>query len=326
MDNAAEHARVPARTVNCEALSKGQATAGPKRFTFMRERGGGTERSRSRSFEAEKSLSGRPDDQRAPNAERDAGIVEAVLLDVDGTLLDSNDAHAQAWSDAFREAGLEIGSETVRPLIGMGSDKLLPKLTGIDAESERAKLLIDRRKEIFAKTYLPVVRPFPKARDLLERMRADGLRLVVATSASEDELRGLLAALGAEWIIDDATNSSEVERSKPDPDIVRAAIDKAGVSPERCVMLGDTPYDVEAATRSRVRVVGLRCGGWGDDDLRGAAEIHDDPAGLLSRYEESLIGRGVRGAREAVSGTRSNERPSGASQERPGSDHERRSD
>jgi phosphoglycolate phosphatase-like HAD superfamily hydrolase len=148
------------------------------------------------------------------------------------------------------------------------------------------------------------VRPFPQATDLLARMRADGLRLVVATSASEEELAGLLRALGAEWLREEATSSSDAERSKPDPDIVRVAIDKAGVGPERCVMLGDAPYDVEAATRSRVRILALRCGGWGDEDLRGAAEIYDDPASLLAGYDDSPIGRGTRAAAGPVSGDR----------------------
>ena len=238
-------------------------------------------------------MTGRADDQRAePNVAGDERV-EAVLLDIDGTLLDSNDAHAQAWSDALKEAGFEIGSEVVRPLIGMGADKLLPQLTGLDPKSERGKPLVERRKEIFAKEYLPSVRPFPKARELLERLRDDGLRLVVATSASEDELHGLLAALGAEWLVDDKTTSSDAKRSKPDPDIVRVALDKAGASPDRCVMLGDTSYDVEAATRASVKVVALRCGGSGDDDLRGAAEIYDDPAQVLERYAATLIGRGA---------------------------------
>jgi len=222
------------------------------------------------------------------------GAIDAVLLDVDGTLLDSNDAHAQAWSDTLREAGYEVGSETVRPLIGMGGDKVLPQLTGLDAEEGEGKRLVERRKEIFAKEYLPSVRPFPGARDLLDRMRADGLRLVVATSASEDELRGLLHALGAEWLLDEATSSSDADRSKPDPDIVRVALDKAGTGPARCVMIGDTPYDVEAATRAGVKIIGLRCGGWGDAELRGAAAVYDDPAELIEQYTSSLIGSGVR--------------------------------
>ena len=260
-------------------------------------------------------MTGRADDRPAsPNAAADrdlGGIVEAVLLDIDGTLLDSNDAHAQAWSDALKEAGFEIGSEVVRPLIGMGADKLLPKLTGIDPTSEQGKPLVERRKEIFAKEYLPSVRPFPKARELLERMRDDGLRLVVATSASEDELHGLLEASGAEWLVDAMTTSSGAKRSKPDPDIVRVALDKADASPDRCVMLGDTSYDVEAATRSAVKVVAVRCGGSGDDDLRGAAEIYDVPAAVLARYAETLIGRGVwRGSEHKDRpGTRTEPRP-----------------
>jgi HAD superfamily hydrolase (TIGR01509 family) len=226
----------------------------------------------------------------------------AVLLDIDGTLLDSNDAHAQAWSDALREAGHDIGSEVVRPLIGMGGDKLLSKLTGLDPEEGEGKRLVERRKAIFAKEYLPSVRPFPGARDLLDRMRADGLRLVVATSASDEELDGLLHALGAEWLAPKATSSSDADRSKPDPDIVHVAMKKAGAAPSECVMIGDTPYDVEAATRAGVRIIGVRCGGWGDDELRGAAEVFDDPAALLARYESSLIAKGVRARAASGSG------------------------
>jgi HAD superfamily hydrolase (TIGR01509 family) len=226
-------------------------------------------------------------------------VIEAVLLDVDGTLVDSNDAHAQAWCDTFKEAGLEIGSETVRPLIGMGSDKLLPKLTGIDAESDQGKRLVERRKEVFLKEYLPAIQPFARTRELLERCRAEGYTLVVASSASEEELRGLLHVVGAEWLLDDATSSDDAERSKPDPDIVRAAVDKAGVGPASCVMLGDTPYDVAAATRAGVPIIGVRSGGWGDEDLRGAIEIFDDTKHLLAHYEESVLGRrGVRRERE----------------------------
>jgi HAD superfamily hydrolase (TIGR01509 family) len=221
----------------------------------------------------------------------DATPLEAVLLDIDGTLLDSNDAHAQAWSDALREAGFDIGSEVVRPLIGMGGDKLLPDLTGIDAESEGGKRLIERRKEIFAKEYLPAVRPFPNANDLLDRLRADGLKLVVATSASDDELHGLLEALGDKSLLEDATSSSDADRSKPDPDIIHAAVAKAETSAAACVMLGDTPYDVEAATKGGVQIIALRCGGWGDDSLAGAAEVHDDPKAVLEHYDETLIGR-----------------------------------
>ena len=143
---------------------------------------------------------------------------------------------------------------------------------------------------------------------------------MVATSASEDELGSLLKALGAEWLVDGATTSGDVERSKPDPDIVAVAADKAGVGRERCVMLGDTKYDIEAARGARVRVVAVRCGGSGDDELRGAAEIYDDPAEVWMRYAETLIGRGARAAGGAVG----NVAPSG--RKKAGSDEQRRSE
>ena len=168
------------------------------------------------------------------------------------------------------------------------------------------KRLIERRTEIFAKEYLPTIRPFSKAREMLERLRADGFKLVVATSANDDDLRGLLRTLGAEWLLEDATSSSDADRSKPDPDIVRAAVDKTGVGPASCLMIGDTPYDVAAATRAGVRIIGLRCGGWGDEDLKGAIAIHDDPAELLARYDQVGLfgGAGARRGRETAQGGR----------------------
>lgn len=247
---------------------------------------------------------------RADARSTDVVPLEAVLLDIDGTLIDSNDAHAQAWSDALREAGFEIGSEVVRPLIGMGGDKLLPELTGIDAESEGGKRLTERRKEIFAKEYLPAIRAFPNATDLLDKLRSEGLKLVVATSASGDELKGLLEALGDKSLLEDATSSSDAERSKPDPDIIHAAVSKAEVSAAACVMLGDTPYDVEAATKGGVQIIAVRCGGWGDESLAGAAEVYDDPKALLEKYSETLIGRRLaQGATPSVSHARAAERP-----------------
>lgn len=242
-------------------------------------------------------MTGRADDRAGPNA-AGGGAIEAVLLDIDGTLLDSNDAHAQAWSDALREAGREIGSEAVLPLVGMGSDKLLPKLTGIEADSEEGKRLVERRMEIFEKVYLPAIRPFPGARALLERMRQDGLRLVVATSANDRELSGLLGVLGARWLIDEKTSSNDAERSKPDPDIVSAAVRKSGVPASRCVMLGDTPYDVEAARKAGVRMVALRCGGWGDEGLSGATAVYDDPKQVLEQYGATVFASGRRAARD----------------------------
>ena len=217
-------------------------------------------------------------------------MIRAVLLDVDGTLIDSNDAHARAWVDVGEEFGFEIEFGRVRWLIGMGGDRVLPDLTGLEEESDRGRAMLDRRGEIFRERYLPRLGAFPGTHDLLKRLRDEGRRLVVATSASGKDLSALLKQADLEDLIDDSTNSDEADESKPAPDIVEAALEKAGVPASEVVMLGDTPYDVKAAQRAGVRIIGLRCGGWNDRDLQGAVEVHDDPAGLLRLYDRSILG------------------------------------
>jgi HAD superfamily hydrolase (TIGR01509 family) len=217
--------------------------------------------------------------------------LQGVIFDVDGTLVDSNDAHAQSWVDTFAEAGYEVPFEVVRPLIGMGADKLLPKTIGIRHDSEQGKKLIKRRSEIFRERYLPNLRPFPGARGLVLRVRDDGLKAIVATSAKDDELKGLLKAAEVDDLMEEKATASDAKRSKPDPDIVEAAIEESGLPSSNAVMIGDTPYDVEAATRAGVRIIAFRSGGWDDASLKGAAQIYDGPADLLAHYDASLLGR-----------------------------------
>jgi HAD superfamily hydrolase (TIGR01509 family) len=216
--------------------------------------------------------------------------VKAVILDVDGTLIDSNDAHAQAWVDVGKEFGYEITFERVRSLIGMGGDHVLPELTGLEEESEQGKRILDRRGEIFRKRYLPSLAPFPYARELLERIDSDGYRMIVASSASKDDLHGLLEQAGVADLLDGATSSDDAEKSKPAPDIVEAALERAGCAPDEALMIGDTPYDVKAATHAGVRTLALRCGGWDDEHLAGAVQIFDAPAELFLRYTDSVLG------------------------------------
>lgn len=213
-----------------------------------------------------------------------------VVLDVDGTLIDSNDEHAHAWVDVGREFGIEIDFHHVRRLIGMGGDKVLPAVSGLQEDDPEGEKIKERRGEIFRERYLPKLQPFPDARKLLERLRDDGYALVVATSASKEDMDGLLKQAGIRDLIEEKTSSSDAEESKPDPDIVQAALKSADAEPGDAIMLGDTPYDVEASGRAGVRCVALRCGGWGDDDLRGAVAVYDDPSDLLSRYDESPFG------------------------------------
>lgn len=220
-----------------------------------------------------------------------AKTIEAVILDVDGTLVDSNDAHARTWCDVLREAGYNVSFDQVRRLIGMGSDKLLPRAVGVEKDSPEGKRLSDRRKALFEEEYLAHLEPTPGARELLERFQADGLTLIVASSAEKEELRALLDIVAAAGLVDGATSSSDVSHSKPDPDIVAAAVRKFGRPASHAVMLGDTPYDVEAAARAGVSPIAVRCGGWSDADLRGAIAIYDDPADFLAHYEASPLAR-----------------------------------
>jgi len=218
--------------------------------------------------------------------------LRAVLLDVDGTLVDSNDAHARAWVDAFAEFGRRIAFERVRPLIGKGGDKLVPEVSGIDPESAEGKRLDARRSAIFKERYLPSLKAFPHAKELLERMGAEGLTLVVATSAKDDEMNPLLEICGADRIVAKRTSSDDAEHSKPDGDIVAAALERAKVTAGEALMLGDTPYDIEAAARAGVGAVALRSGGWNDEALVRALAIYDDANDLLARYDESPFAGG----------------------------------
>lgn len=236
----------------------------------------------------------------AHQSDRHDAAQRVILLDIDGTLIDSNDAHARAWVDSLAEHGYVVPLDRVRPLIGKGGDKILPELVGLDAESPEAQRMSETRGEIFRSRELPHLRATPGARDLLLRFRADGYELSVATSAKAEDVRATLEQALVADLIQTATSSDDAERSKPDPDIVRAALQRSGHPASHAVMLGDTPYDIEAATRARVRIVALRCGGWWSDDaFRGAEAIYDDPAALLTRYDASIFGRGA-AAREAA--------------------------
>ena len=216
--------------------------------------------------------------------------IRAALLDVDGTLIDSNDAHARAWADIFREAGLDIPYERVRPLVGMGGDNLLPTL-GLDPESAQGKALTERRGAHFRKTYLETIKPFPRVRDLLKRMRDDGLELAIATSSSKGDLAALLDIAGVADLIDTETSADDAESSKPDPDIIQAALKRLEMKPAEALMVGDTPYDVEAAGRAGVKTVAFRSGGWDDDGLKGAIAIYDGAADLLRGFHGSPFKR-----------------------------------
>src|SRR5947209_8112318 len=219
--------------------------------------------------------------------------IRAVILDVDGTLVNSNDVQAKSWVEAFKEFGYAVPYEKVRPLIGMGGDKVLPETIGVQKDSEKGKQISKRRGEIFKKKYLPTVKAFPDAQKLLDRMREQGLKLSIATSAQPDELRPLLQIVGAADLIEDKTTSEDAKSSKPDPDVMQVTLKKVGYPANEVVMIGDTPYDIEAASKVGVGTIAFRCGGWNDADLAGAIAIYNDPADLLAHYDSSPLVQGV---------------------------------
>ncbi len=214
--------------------------------------------------------------------------IRGVIFDLDGTLVDSNDAHTLAWVESLAEFGWTVTPAQVRPLIGMGGDKLLPTLIGIEEDSAEGRPIRRRRSRLMAR-YTESMRPCHGARALLDALRARGLRLAVATSAHASDVDALLTAAGVRGCFDVVISAGDAERSKPDPDIVEAARAALGLSSGEVVMVGDTCYDLEAARRAGIPTIALRCGGADPASLAGAAAIYDDPADLLQHLEDSPL-------------------------------------
>ena len=217
---------------------------------------------------------------------------QGAILDVDGTLVLSNDAHAQGWVEAFAAFGYEVEFEQVRPLIGMGGDQIVPKFApGLDSKEGKGKEIADRRKELIINKFGSNLAATNGARELLQKMQQQGLKLLIATSATSQELSVLLKAARVDDLLsqDEAATSSDAEKSKPEPDIVEVALSKLGMQPDAAVMLADTPYDIESASKAGVGVIAFRCGGFDDSQLKDAIAIYNDPADLLAQYDSSPL-------------------------------------
>lgn len=215
--------------------------------------------------------------------------IRAVLFDIDGTLLDSNDAHAHAWLDSLRGHGRNVPFEKLRSKIGMGGDKLLSEIAAIDHASVEGISIRERRGMIFKAHYLPDLGPFHGARVLVDRLRSRGLVCAAASSSSASDIADLLRAAGVADLIDVVVSRDDAEQGKPSPDLIEVALDRIDVTPAEALLIGDSPYDVEAGKRAGVAVVALRCGGWSDADLSGAIAICDDPAALSSELDRSPL-------------------------------------
>jgi HAD superfamily hydrolase (TIGR01509 family) len=220
---------------------------------------------------------------------------KAVIFDVDGTLVDSVDLHARAWQDAFAEFGHEIALGELRGQIGKGGDQLMPVFLSPDELEQRGEALDSRRSEILKERYLGRVTAFPQVRALFERIRQDGTKIILASSAKSDELATYKKIANIADLIDAETSSEDAEKSKPHPDIFEAALATIpGLNAANAIVIGDTPYDAEAATKANLRVVGMLCGGFPEADLReaGCIAIYADPEQLLAQYAESPLAPG----------------------------------
>jgi HAD superfamily hydrolase (TIGR01549 family) len=222
----------------------------------------------------------------------ETSVLKAVIFDVDGTLIDSVDLHARAWQEAFAHFGKQFDFERVRYQIGKGGDQLMPVFLSEDELEEFGEELEEYRGELFQRKYLPQVKGFPAVRELFQRVKDEGLQIALASSAKEDELKSYKKIANIEDLVEEETSSDDAEKSKPHPDIFEAALSRLGdMHPSKAVVIGDTPYDAEAAGKAGLQTIGFLSGGFPEEDLRaaGCARIYRDPADLLANFDTSPL-------------------------------------
>ena len=215
---------------------------------------------------------------------------QAAIFDIDGTLLDSVDLHAEAWRQVFLRYNKDVPFQDIRQQIGKGGDQLLPVFFSKEELEKHGDAMEEDRGKLFKKEFMPRVKPFADVRPLFERMQRDGIKLALASSAKKDEVKHYAELLGIEDLIQAGTSTDDAEKSKPHPDIFEAALKKlGGVSTGMTLAIGDTPYDAEAAGKIGIKSVGMLCGGFPEDSLRkaGCIAIYQDPADLLRNYDAS---------------------------------------
>jgi len=219
-------------------------------------------------------------------------VIRAVLFDIDGTLIDSNELHVEAWVQVFSEAGHAVEAPAIRQQIGKGGDNLVPTLLPDLSETEQ-EALADGHGRVFKQLFLSRARPFPDATALLKRAHDDGRKVVLASSASRAELDHYTDLLGVRDLLAASTSIDDVETSKPAPDIFAAALKKAGVAASEAVAVGDTPWDVQSAGDAGIGTVALLSGGFERAELEaaGADAIYEDAADLLAGYGDSPLAR-----------------------------------
>jgi HAD superfamily hydrolase (TIGR01509 family) len=220
-------------------------------------------------------------------------MVEAVLCDIDGTLVESNWLHAAAWKDAFAVMGIAVDLEEARKQIGKGGDEVIPVFVPWWKRAAVEEPLMAYRQYIFRMDYLAQVKPFPEVRELLMRMKEAGIRISIASSADRDQLKAYEEIANIGDLIEESSTADDAKRSKPHPDIFEATLKKLALPPSKVLALGDTPYDAEAAGKAEIWTVGVTTGGWSEKEMlqAGCIEVYKDVADLLRNFEASAFVR-----------------------------------
>ena len=233
--------------------------------------------------------------------------LQGVLFDLDGTLIDSNDANARAWVEAMNDYGYPQPIEEIRRMVGMGSDNLILRALGLKKDDEIAKQIANQHSILLKANYLADLKPANGAKALVQRLHDEGFRLVLATSGKSDEADAMLELLGIAALIDVRATIDDAQNSKPAPDIILAALEKSGLSADEVVLIGDTPYDIVAGQGAGVSVIAFQSGGWHGADLDGAVAVYADPASLLTGYDDSILAKGKHGFDQALADKHRNE-------------------
>jgi HAD superfamily hydrolase (TIGR01509 family) len=220
-------------------------------------------------------------------------LLKAVIFDIDGTLVNSVDLHARAWQEAFAHFGHQVEFSAVRSQIGKGGDQLMPVFLSKEEIDNRGQEIEEYRSKLYKQQYFPQVRGFPEVRRLIERIKGNGFQVALASSAKSDELQIYKRIAGIEDLIDEETSADDADKSKPHPDIFKTALDRLGVAASEAIVVGDSPYDAQAAGKIGLRTIGVLCGGFPEVDLckAGCIAIYRDPADLLRRFDPSVLSR-----------------------------------
>jgi HAD superfamily hydrolase (TIGR01549 family) len=197
--------------------------------------------------------------------------LEGIIFDVDGTLVDSNDAHADCWLEAFAHFGKKVEWDVMRRQIGKGGDLLVPDLLNAREMQRFGEELKTYRTELYKSKYLPHVKPFPRVEELFAELRRRGVKIALASSSNPDEVEYYTQLLGVGELLEGSTSKHDAKLSKPSPEIFRAALDQIGTAVERTMTVGDTPYDVLASHRAALPIAAVLSGGF-ERELLGKAE------------------------------------------------------